>query len=143
MASLQTSLGTYFLPNASRKGDKTAKTIDILQANTAGGAADADHTLTALAVRSDFAIDYVMMNVIEATSTANYTLLVGNQTVCSFKGLIHGHSQTSIIKELDFTMFGGLPVTGQTSTTATVQFVSSNAAATAGSKILTVHGHFI
>jgi hypothetical protein len=145
MASLQTSLGAYFLPNASRNGDKTAKTVDILQANTAGGASSADSTLTAFAVSStsDFAIDYVMLNVLEATSTANYTLLVGNETICAFKGLIHGSSQTSIVKELDFTQFGGIPVTGQTSTTATVQFVASNAAATAGARILTVQGHFV
>jgi len=145
MASLQTSLGAYFLPNASRTGDKTAKTVNILQANTAGGASDADHTLTAFAVSgtSDFAIDYVMMNVLEATSTANYTLLVGGETVCAFKGLINGNSQTSIVRELDYTQFGGMVVTGQTSTAPVVQFVASNAAATAGARILTVQGHYV
>jgi hypothetical protein len=140
MASIATTIGTYFSPYASRIGDKTAKTVEYLCANTAGGAADADHTLTAFALSgtADFVIDYMMANVIIATTTARYTMLFAGETVTSFtKG-----GGESIMEIVDFGDFGGVRITGQTSTAPIVQFVSSNAAATAGSKIITVIGHW-
>lgn len=140
MASIATTIGTYFSPHASRSGDETAKTIEYLAANTAGGAADADHTLTAFSLSgtSDFVIDYMMANVVIATTTARYTILFAGETVASFtKG-----GDESVVHLVDFGNVGGCRITGQTSTAPIVQFVSSNAAATAGSKIMTVIGHW-
>lgn len=140
MASIDTSSGSFYVPWQSRENDRTPKLKTYYQASTQGAAADADHTLGAflLSGTSDFIVTYVAVGVGLMTSTANYNLLIGGDTVCSLRGVNNG----SAFEELTFGP-DGIRVADITSTAYVVQFVSSNAAATAGSKTLFVKGHYI
>lgn len=134
------TLGSYYVPAQSRETDRTPKLKTYYQGATAGAANDADHTLGALALSgtADFVVTYVAIGAHTMTTTANYNLLIGGDTVCSLRGA----SNESVYKQLDFGL-DGLRVTGQTSTSPMVQWVSSNAAATASSKTLVAKGHYI
>lgn len=140
MASIATTAGSYYVRGRSREGDRTPVLKTLYQASTQGAANDADHTLTALALSgtSDFVITRLIVSVPLMTSTASYNVLVAGDTICSLRGANNG----SEFRDLKFGYYG-LAVTGQTSTAAMVQFVSSNTAATASSKTLFVQGHYI
>lgn len=140
MANIATTAGSFYVPGRSREGDRTPALKTVYQASTQGAASDADHTLTALSLSgtSDFVITNITVSVPLMTSTANYNVLVAGDTICSLRGANNG----SEFQSLNFGYYG-LAVTGQTSTAAIVQFVSSNAAATASSKTLFVQGHYI
>lgn len=140
MASIDTSAGSFYVPGKSREGDQTPNIKTYYQAATQGGAANADHTLGAflLSGTSDFIVDYVAVSFPLMTSTAAYNLLIGGDTVASFRG----DSNLSRFEQLTFGP-AGLRVADITSTGYVVQVVSSNAAATAGSKTLFVKGHYV
>lgn len=135
-----TTVGSYYVPFTSREGDRTPDIKTYYQGATAGAANDADHTLGALALSgtSDFIVTYVAVSVHTMTLTASYNVLVGGETVCTLKGA----DAAGDFRELTFGI-DGLRVTGQTSTSPMVQFVSSNAAATASSKTLVAKGHYV
>jgi hypothetical protein len=138
--SIDTSSGSYYTPGRSREGDRTPALKTQYIANTQGAVNDADHTLGALALSgtSDFVITNITVSIPLMTSTANYNVLVANDTVCSLRGA----NNSSEFRSIDFGYYG-LAIKDMTSTTVSVQFVSSNAAATASNKTLLVQGHYI
>jgi hypothetical protein len=140
MANIDTSTGSFYVPYKAREGDRTPNLKTYYQAATQGGAADADHTLGAflLSGTSDFIVDYIAVSFALMTSTAAYNVLVGGDTVASFRGA----NNSSRFEQLTFGPTG-LRVADITSTGYVIQVVSSNAAATAGSKTLFAKGHYV